>query len=345
MSDIREKLRIKREERIHPYRDEKIVTAWNGMMITSLAIAGELLNDQRYREAAITAAQFIWKHNRADDGGLWRTHLHGSSSIDATQEDYAYYAEALLQLYDMTGDAIWLDRTIEIYRVMIDRFWDKHMGGFFMSQKMGPGTMGRLKESSDGAIPSGNSVALRVLQQLSVRTGDSQYREKAEELLNTFSSKIHDHPRGYSYMLLAANALINGETGHYQYAGKGNVIIHGRLEAITGSKVRVVLKLKINKGWHINSNQPLQDELIATALSTEDEWNLLRVAYPVAIQRRLGFQHEELALYEGDIQLIAEAENRADERASSLPLKLNLQVCSDKICLAPETVALSIPLM
>jgi uncharacterized protein YyaL (SSP411 family) len=345
LDDLLRILRKVREERVHPYRDEKIVTAWNGMMISTLAYAADVLNDSRYREAAISAAEFIWENNRKTTGELWRTHLHGNSSIEASQEDYAYYAEALLQLYDITGERLWLERAIEITDEMIRQFMDQESGGFYMSRNEGPGSLGRMKESSDNAIPSGNSVALRVLQKLSIRTPEQKYSKMANALLQEFSPAIDKHPRSYSYMLLATNALLNGEIGAHQYAGMGNIAIHGTARKMSGDSIIVILKVSIQNGWHINSDRPLQEELIATCLQLGNEttgWNLKRVTYPEPVNRKLGFLRDEMSLYEGDVEIVAELVNDATSSSTSLPINLQLQTCSDKVCLAPETVSLNI---
>ena len=99
-----EKLFQEREKQIHPIQDDKIVTAWNGMMVSPLAIAGEVLAEPRYVDAAMRAANFILKHNLDGAGELLRVNLQGNSSIPADQEDYAYFVQALLALYDVTSE-------------------------------------------------------------------------------------------------------------------------------------------------------------------------------------------------------------------------------------------------
>jgi len=127
---IRNQLYQTREKREHPLRDDKILTAWNGMMISTLAQAATILAEPVYLEAAERAARFLWEHNRQKSGDLYRVHLSGSSSITAQQQDYAYFAEGLLHLYDAGGEAIWLTRAQQITETMLMHFWDERTGGF-----------------------------------------------------------------------------------------------------------------------------------------------------------------------------------------------------------------------
>ena len=125
---INQKLRETRAAREHPLRDDKIVTAWNGMMLSAFAQAADLLHSSAYKQAAIQAGEFLWQHNRQAAGRLWRVHLDGQSSIAATQEDYAYLAEGLLHLYDLTHEPKWLERAQELADAMLERFLDPRWG-------------------------------------------------------------------------------------------------------------------------------------------------------------------------------------------------------------------------
>ena len=124
------------------------------------------------------------------------------------QEDYAYYAESLVALYDATADRVWLERAIDVTEGMLEQFWDADGGGFFMSgPEIDPHLIARPKTPTDGAIPSGNSVALNVLAQLYRRTGATVYRDRSSELLRAFSSSIQRAPSAHTYMLRGANSL------------------------------------------------------------------------------------------------------------------------------------------
>lgn len=332
----------KRQSRIAPLRDDKILTAWNGMMITSFAQAGFTLREPRYNKAAIRAANFLWDTHRTPKGKFWRASLNGKTSVAASQEDYAYLAESFIMLYDTSGDDLWLKRAEELTRILLDDFWDEENSGFFMSAKGESFTpMGRAKSGSDNAIPSGNSVALHVLQKLYRRTENFDYETRAKALIASTSASIVKYPSAYAYLLSGVADLNNGEFGLTQYAAKGKV----RVQSTITEDQKLSLELSIQPGWHINSNAPLQDYLIATKLTTNDNSKnkiLKNITYPKSVNRTLGFQTQTLALFEGSVEILADLQmkkdtsNRGDNR-----IQLVLQACSDSVCLAPETVVLS----
>ena len=344
---IRETLWQAREEREHPLRDDKVITAWNGMMITTFAEASEILDDERYLAAARRAADFVWRENRRGPGDYWRIHLTGSSSIPALQEDHAYLAEALLTLYDVTGEASWLAKAREVTDAMLERFWDDEHGGFFMTAK---GTdhnlVARPKSPNDGAIPSGNSVATRVLARLAARTQGTVYGDRASATVNAFADSIERYPSGFAYLLMATDELLNGPVGPRQYGGSGTVRATGELIP-KGDGAELGVALEIAEGWHVNAHRPLSGELIPTVLSLADDddgWQLSGVAYPAAEQVSLGFQKEPLSVYHGTVRLAGEVRRGADqERAKNLVARLQIQACNDRVCLLPETLALELP--
>ena len=343
---IRERLYEVREERIHPLRDEKIVTAWNGMMITSLARAGEALGEERYLDSAKRAAHFIWEHNRRDSGGLWRAHLDGSSSVEANLDDYAYLCEALCALYDATGRREWLERAGSVADAMIARFWDEKDGGFFMSENDHGGRLpARPKSPTDGAIPSGNSVAIRVLAMLANRTGQATYRQRAEAALAAFSGQIARRPTAFAYMLLGAAELLHGSAGPLEYGSGGVVSAKSELDPESGPG-RFIVHLNLADGWHVNSHQPLQDELIPTRLGlTEGShgFELGAVRYPDAETITLGFQEEPLAVYQGSVLIRGTIVTAGVGRPSIARLSLTIQACDDEKCLKPEDLTIELP--
>ena len=341
---IRETLYQTREKRERPLRDQKILTAWNGMMISSFAQAGVLLDQPRYTHAASRAARFIWQHNRKPTGALSRVHLQGSSSIEAQQEDYAYFAEGLIHLYDATNQQHWLDKAVEMADSMLVHFWDEEVGGFFMSSaKKQLTAMARQKDGgSDGAIPSGNSVALRVLQMLHERKASFEYTKHANKTLAAFANTINRSPTSFGYMLMAANNLKHGELGAQQYVARGGV----RATAKQVNFTQLYVDLVIPEGWHVNSNQPLQKGLIPTSVSlkgSEKDWEIKQVKYPEPITANLGFQAEALSLYQGKVRIKVTV-NAKTQQTHLFPLQLDIQACNDKICLPPETIRLGVPM-
>ncbi len=342
---IRETLYQARESREHPLRDEKILTAWNGMMISTLAQAGMLLDKPGYTAAAVRAAEFIWDKNHPGVGELLRVYLDGSSSISGHQEDYAYFAESLLHIYDATGEAHWLAKAEEIANAMLQLFWNEKTGSFYMSRDEEQLTaLGRPKDDgTDNAIPSGSSVALRVLQMLDARVANFEYGKHANAILSTFANAINQSPSYFGYMLTGASDLEHGELGAQRYAARGGV----RATAHKTAAHDIVVDISIPEGWHINSSQPLQKGLIPTSVSIDPVktgWQLGKVSFPEPITTTLGFQKEPLSVYHGDIQIQLEVDADDKKSVAVLPIQLGIQACNDKICLPPEKVALHLPM-
>lgn len=340
---ISETLRVVRETRIAPGLDDKIITAWNGLMITALAEAGDALAEQRYIDAAITAANRVFEQNHDSDGALWRVAYRGRVSVPAVQPDYAFMAEAALALYDVTEDTLWLERAKQLVADMDRRFLDSEQGNYFMGSERvsGAALPVRQKDLFDSTLPSGNSVALRVLARLWWRTGELDYRNKARKLLGSLSSQIVRQPTAFPYMLVAAAELANDESGSRRYAARGKI----KVNAARLDNNQIKVDIDIAPGWHINADQPLQDYLIGTRLSAAGSQALDDTRYPAAKRTVLQFEKSELALYEGEVSITATLPSTppADGRAV-LPVVLDLQACNDEVCLAPESLRLNIPL-
>ena len=334
--DIRAVLHERRAQRVHPDRDEKIVSAWNGMMIVALAEAAQVLDEPRYGAAALRAGESLWAHSRRDNDMLWRATLDGRSSVPAVQEDYAWLADAFIHLYDLHSDPRWLQRAELLAATMNRLFWDDAAGGYFMNtDAVGITTMARPKDSADGAVPSGNAVALHVLAKLAQRTGKEAYRRTANTLLAAFANSINRSPTAYSYLLCGAQHLSNGAAGPQQYAARGAIKVDAHVEANT-----LVVDLSIRPGWHINAHKILQEELIPTVVSLETPvpgWRSDAVSYPIPVLKTLGFLHEELALYEGQVRITMNLQQTDPAVAEPLiPVVLRVQACDDSVCLPPE---------
>ncbi|MEW8382983.1 MAG: protein-disulfide reductase DsbD domain-containing protein, partial [Candidatus Thiodiazotropha taylori] len=330
-----------RNKRIPPLRDDKIVTSWNGMMITAFAQAADLLDNTSYRDAALKAAEFLWQQNRYKPGYLWRVHLNGQSSIAATQEDYAYLSESFLYLYDLTGEPLWLERAKELAGAMTGRFLDRQQGGFYMNEAESSITgMGRPKdEGADNAIPSGSSVAIHSLQRLWQRSGDLDFRKQTDGLISRFAPALEATPISYGYLLSAVADHRHGELGSRAYAGQGGIRIHADTSQ-AAEQTLLNLKIQIPDGWHINSNQPSGKDLIATRMSLAEQsngWQMGPVTYPKGKQQKLAFQQQPLSVYGGDISLqtLLKQIDGDHPGSTTLPVELQLQACNDQVCLPP----------
>ena len=198
----REKLYRARAPRPPPLRDEKILTSWNGLMISAHAQAALVLADDRYARRAERAADFLWKNLRRD-GRLLRSYRAGRAGRNAYLDDYAFFIAALLDLYEVTGRPARLDQARSLQADLETHYEDSSAGGFFMTSNDHERLLAREKPNYDGAEPAGNSVAAMNLVRFHELTGDDRYRRKAESTFRAFSKTIERSPAALSEMLLA----------------------------------------------------------------------------------------------------------------------------------------------
>ena len=196
----RAKLFEVREQRIKPGRDEKILTAWNGMMLASLAEAAAILEREDYLEVARRNARFLLDKLRRD-GLLLRTYKDGKGKLNAYLEDYAFLSDGLLTLYEVTGELEWFEEASATVIKMIEEFWDEQEGGFFYTGKSHEALIVRSKDYFDNATPSGNSVAAEVLLRLATLTDNEDYRRRAVSILRQVAEPIRRYPSGFGRML------------------------------------------------------------------------------------------------------------------------------------------------
>jgi uncharacterized protein YyaL (SSP411 family) len=191
----RAKLFAAREKRVRPHRDEKVLTAWNGLMISALARAAQALDEPKYRDAAERAARYLVA-NRLKDGRLTRT-----ATVPAMVEDYAFLGNGLVDLYEADFDPQWLVTATRLAGTMLAQFYDAKAGGFFQTDGRDPSVIVRAKEDYDGAEPSGNSMAALLLLRLAQFTDRADYREAAEKTLQLFGDHLRKAPSTVPQML------------------------------------------------------------------------------------------------------------------------------------------------
>jgi uncharacterized protein YyaL (SSP411 family) len=196
-----------REKRIKPGRDEKIITAWNGLMLASFAEAGVILDRPDYTEAARHNADFVLSH-LTHEGFLLRTYKDGVAKFNAYLEDYAFFIEGLVTLYETTGEFRWLQEAITLTDRMIQEFWDEDGAGFFFTGKSHEKLVVRSKDYFDNAIPSGNSVAANALLRLSILTGNERYRDLAQAVFGEIADSARRYSSGFGYALSAIDFLL-----------------------------------------------------------------------------------------------------------------------------------------
>ena len=200
IEESREKLFKYREKRIHPLKDDKILTDWNGLMIASFALAGQVLDDKEYVRTAEKAAEFVQKNLTTKNGKLLKRFRLDKAGLSPHLDDYSFMVWGLLNLYEATFNVDYLSRAIGLMEVMVEDFSDEN-GGFYIGSKDAEKLMVRAKDSYDSAIPSGNSVAVLNLFRLAKMTGDTKWSTLGEKTLKAFTSQAKQSPSGFSFML------------------------------------------------------------------------------------------------------------------------------------------------
>ncbi|SDF12271.1 thioredoxin domain-containing protein, partial [Sporomusa acidovorans] len=219
MTAAREKLYRVRERRVHPFKDDKVLTAWNGLMIAALAKAAKVLQRQDYLQAAERAVEFVFAKLTAEDGKrLLARYREGDAAYKGYLDDYAFMLWGLLEVYEATFKPEYLRQALRLSNDCKELFWDQEQGGFFFTGKDNEELLQRPKEIYDGAMPSGNSVAALALLKLARLTDNNEYITAVEAMFDCFSPEVAHYPRAYSYFLLALDYYLTAPS-HIVIAG------------------------------------------------------------------------------------------------------------------------------
>ncbi len=339
---VTSKLREAQQARKPLKRDDKITADWNAAMIATFAEASVVLSQPRYLDAAKRAMAVLADKLAVATPEMQRTYFDNVAGLDATQADHAEVGLAAIQLFDAEQDVNWLDLAKRSASIITQRFADKVAGDYYLTASA-TGFV-RTKQYDDSDLQSGNAAALELFASLARRDPDPQWRHAADGLAATLSGLADRSPLAMAASLTAIDIHQRGETGPRQYLAKGAVRAVASRDCTTG-KARV--ELHVAPGWHINANKPSEEFLIPTVV-TLDGNQPADLVYPPTIERKLAFNDAPLQLYEGRVELSfalpekAEAE-AASEAISAREVTLSVQACSDKICLEPETVRLTLP--
>jgi len=331
-----DKIHQARSQRIPPLTDNKVLLSWNALLVQSFIEAGQVFKNQHYLNIGIDTAQYLFDQFYQNNQ-LYRVSIDQRVSVPALFEDYAYFTQALLAVFDQTHDQVWLDRTEQLVQQMNTNFWDQQNFGFHMSTDKKHLTL-NLKQIYDDALPSTNGVAYQVLVKLSTRTANPDYAIQAQQLLGIVSGLIKKDPYSYTSFIQGLNNVINGEISNVQYAYQGRIRTHTKIL----DNNELLISLNLNPLWHINSNQPLQKSLIATKINNMDtkHWAIIKADYPKGEMVKLGFSKEKISIYKNQNIIKLKLKNRSEHYIPPT-LRLSLQACSDKICLPPAIVILT----
>lgn len=219
-----ERARVKlfnaRKKRIPPYKDDKILTDWNGLMIAALSKASQAFNEPKYVNVAKDAADFILQTLKTEEGKLLHRYRDGEAGIHGYLDDYAFLIWGLIELYEASFDVKYLEVALKLNSYLLKHFWDENNGAFYFTSDESETLIIRKKEIYDGAIPSGNSVAMLNLLRLSRITGDVDLENKASKIASLFSHQIKELPIGHTMLLIAADYLLGPS---YEMVLVGNI--------------------------------------------------------------------------------------------------------------------------
>lgn len=254
-----------REKRIHPLKDEKILTDWNSLMISALVKAYFVFKNEEYLQRAENAHEFI-KSNLWNSQKLFHRYKDGEIKFDGNLDDYSFLIQANLDLFEATSEAKYLKFATELNQILKEKFWDSEVGGYFFTGSDSEELISRQKELYDGAIPSGNSVQLLNLIRLSRITNHFSINDFIEKQIDFFSGEVQRYPAGYSYFL----------TAYDNYSSPSvEIIISGNQSKVNEAK-QEILKYYIPNKTLITITKSNQDELIELLphlkdYKTEDE--------------------------------------------------------------------------
>lgn len=199
---MRKKMMVTRAERERPRKDDKVLADWNGLMISAFARGYQTLGDEKYRNAAGRAADFVLGEMTKGDR-LQHSYRAGRTRVNAMLDDYAFLSQGLLDLYESTFDAKRIEQTESLADSMIEMLWDEERGGFYDTAAGMDDVLVRGKSTFDGAVPAGNAVAVHVLLRLSALTDKKGYAEKAERAMHLFKVSVGQYPAGFARLLNA----------------------------------------------------------------------------------------------------------------------------------------------
>lgn len=340
LAACRAKLRGVRDHRVRPGLDDKILTAWNGLMISGLAAAGTALGEPRYVEAAKRCARFLLE-TMYKDGRLLRSYRAGRAAVDGYLDDHAFLADGLLDLAAATGDPAWEKAARRLADDLVTQFHDGENGGFFTTSSRHEKLLARIKDAFDQAAPSGNAVAARVLLRLA---GDgNEFRALAEKTLRCNADMMRRAPAGTSALVTSLAMLL--ATRPAATATRADATAdadHIRAElflestnAMPDSIVTGRIALVVAETFHINASPAADDKLLPTEVTLEDEgaFDLLPVSYPEGGAGRV---------YRGRVEIPVALRVRSEARTgpAAATIVVRAQPCDDRACLRLATLRL-----
>ncbi len=234
LAESRAKLFEAREQRIHPGKDTKVLTSWNGLMLAALAEADAILREPRYATAAVKAAEFLLKTMRTPDGRLLRTYKDGQAKLNAYLDDYANLIDGLTRLFEATGESEWIKAALELADVMVSEFHDSAKGGFFYVGSSHESLIARQKDAYDNATPSGNAMAATALARLAALTGRDDLDQLARSTVQSVHLVMERMPTAAGQSLIALDFLLARAREYAVISGSDLGEFQAALQTIAG---------------------------------------------------------------------------------------------------------------
>lgn len=201
MEQILQKLKSDRDRRVRPLLDDKILTDWNGLMIASLAHASSTFDDPALLEPSEKACEFVLDSLSDSEGNLLHRYRDGSADIPGMADDWAFFIQGLIRLYQATFNTDYLKKALTLNERFLDRFFDKERGGIYLTDESADELLGRQKAFYDGAVPSSNSVSIQNLTDLSRLTGNIELEKRAGDILRALSGALSSSPDSATFAL------------------------------------------------------------------------------------------------------------------------------------------------
>jgi uncharacterized protein YyaL (SSP411 family) len=292
----RNTLYASREARVHPARDDKILAAWNGLMVRALAESARVFGDVRWRAHAVLHGEFLFRE-MVRDGRVMRVHKDGITKGSGFLEDHAAVALAALALYELTLDARWVARARSVSDAMVRWFWDDGIGGFFDTPHDGETLIARPRELTDNAVPAGSSLAAELLLRLGDLTGNEDDRRRGRWLVETLGEPLARYPTAFGHALGAADLAVHGATEVALVGTAGAPDFEALVREVAGHYLpALVLAGGIGESAHTDESIPLlRDREAIAGKATAYVCRGYVCEAPVTDARALGEQLERAA--------------------------------------------------
>ena len=334
LSPLKEKLLNARAQRPRPLLDDKIITAWNGLMMGAYARAYEVLARPGDLIAAQKAADFIRDNLRDSRGDLYRISRGGQRKGQAYHEDYAFVIDGLLHLYRTTHAGHYLRDALSLAERMHTAFWDTQNGGYFLvrdQQEM----IVRTKSPYDSALPSGNAVALHVLWQLHALTQNPIYAQRARALTQCFAPLAEKSPGAFLHFI--HGAMMAAPIHPIATRSRDDLVTASvTISSSDDNSLAANARLHIAPGWHIQAAHPTDEHLIPTRITLDaDSAKITQIAYPPPKDLHFPFADHAIAVYTDSLDIPLTLSFKTQPH--TLALLLTYQACDSTRCLPPQT--------